>query len=248
MEAIKYCAMSRSQVSLFSLYLFYFVAVANLLEQIVQTTWLDFATKPLLMPLLLIYFLSSPGIKNAVLSRLMIGGVLFSWLGDVLLMLQAKFDGMFVFGLTAFLFAHIFYIFLYRSARFEEQQSENKSFVNTRVIFLIFIGAALIYMLRPALGELLVPVVLYTIVIIAMGIFALLRRGWTIEKSFIMVYSGALLFIMSDAMIAINKFMNPIVQARLLIMATYIAAQFLIVKGIRAHAIAEGEDESESSS
>ena len=47
--------MSRSQVFLFSLYLFYFVAVVNLLEQIIQTTWLDFATKPLLMPLLLIF-------------------------------------------------------------------------------------------------------------------------------------------------------------------------------------------------
>jgi uncharacterized membrane protein YhhN len=50
-----------------------------------------------------------------------------------------------------------------------------------------------------------------------------------------MVYSGALLFIMSDAMIAINKFLNPLVQARLLIMATYIAAQFLIVKGVLIH-------------
>ena len=68
-----------------------------------------------------------------------------------------------------------------------------------------------------------------------MGIFALIRRGWTLEKSFIMVYSGALLFIMSDALLAINKFMNPIVQARLLIMATYISAQFLIVRGIMLH-------------
>ena len=235
--------MSRSQVSLFSLFLFYFVSVVNLVEQIIQTTWLDMATKPLLMPLLLIYFLSSPEINNSKLSRLMTGGLVFSWLGDVLLMLQAKLDGMFVFGLAAFLLAHIFYIFLYRSARYVEQQSENRSFINTRVVFLIFIGAVLLYMLHPFLGELQVPVALYTVVIITMGIYALFRRGWTIEKSFVMVYSGALLFIMSDAVIAINKFMNPIVQARLLIMATYIAAQFLIVKGIRAHAIAELETE-----
>ena len=78
-----------------------------------------------------------------------------------------------------------------------------------------------------------------------MGIFALLRRGWTVDKSFIMVYSGALLFIMSDAMIAINKFMSPIIQAGLLIMATYIVAQFLIVKGILAH---ENSDTEESTS
>jgi uncharacterized membrane protein YhhN len=81
----------------------------------------------------------------------------------------------------------------------------------------------------------LVPVSLYTIVIITMAIAAVMRKGRTIDKSFIMVYSGALLFIMSDAMIAINKFLNPLVQARLLIMATYIAAQLLIIKGILIH-------------
>mgnify|MGYP000352624917 CR=1 FL=1 len=91
------------------------------------------------------------------------------------------------------------------------------------------------------------PVVLYTMVIITMAIYALLRRGWTRDKSFIMVYSGALLFIMSDAMIAINKFMNPIVQARLLIMATYIAGQFLIAKGILAHFTSEPDPEEDPS-
>jgi uncharacterized membrane protein YhhN len=90
-------------------------------------------------------------------------------------------------------------------------------------------------MLHPNLNDLLFPVILYTIVIIAMAIFAVRRKGRTIDKSFIMVYSGALLFIMSDAMIAIDKFLNPLVQARLLIMATYIAAQLLIVKGIIVH-------------
>jgi uncharacterized membrane protein YhhN len=68
-----------------------------------------------------------------------------------------------------------------------------------------------------------------------MAIAAVMRKGRTVDKSFIMVYSGALLFIMSDAMIAINKFLNPLVQARLLIMSTYIAAQLLIVKGILVH-------------
>ena len=233
--------MSRSRLSLFSLYFFYLVSIVNLVEQIIKTGWLDMATKPLLMPFLLIYFLSSLEHKNSLLSKLMTGALVFSWIGDVLLMLQGKLDGMFIYGLAAFLFAHIFYIFSYRTARFEELQSESKSFITTRIVFLVFIGVVLIYMLHPFLDNLLIPVVIYTVVIITMSIFALLRRGWTLEKSFIMVYSGALLFIMSDAMIAIDKFMNPIVQARLLIMATYIAAQFLIVKGIKAHMQGETE-------
>ena len=233
--------MSRFQLSRISLYLFYLVSVINLIEQIVKIGWLDMSTKPLLMPVLMIYYLSSKSQKTSSLSKLMIGALAFSWIGDILLMFQGKLEGIFIFGLAAFLIAHVFYIFSYKLARFDVPQSQNRSFINTRIIFLIFIGMALIYMLYPTLGNLLVPVVLYTGVIITMGIFALLRRGWTIEKSFIMVYSGALLFIMSDAIIAINKFMNPIVQARLLIMATYIAAQFLIVKGILAHENADSE-------
>ena len=239
--------MSRSRLSLFSLYFFYLVSIVNLVEQIIKTGWLDMATKPLLMPLLLIYFLSSLEHKNSLLSKLMTGALVFSWIGDVLLMLQGKLDGMFIYGLAAFLFAHIFYIFSYRTARFEELQSESKSFITTRIVFLVFIGVVLIYMLHPFLDNLLIPVVIYTVVIVTMSIFALLRRGWTLEKSFIMVYSGALLFIMSDAMIAIDKFMNPIVQARLLIMATYIAAQFLIVKGIKVHMHGETESSDDPS-
>ena len=144
-------------------------------------------------------------------------------------------DGLFVFGLGAFLIAHIFYIGAYRYARYSGVSGEPAGFIRTRIIFLVFIGGALVYLLYPNLGEMLMPVALYTIVIISMAVAAVMRKGRTVDKSFIMVYSGALLFIMSDSMIAINKFLNPLVQARLMIMATYIAAQLLIVKGILAH-------------
>lgn len=227
--------MNNKTLSQAGLYGFYFVAILNLLEQVINISWIDMATKPLLMITLLIYYLFGRKDKWSLLARLMTGALIFSWTGDVLLMLQGKVEGIFVFGLAAFLIAHIFYIFAYKQAKFSSPGELNNSFVRMRIIFLVLIGAALIYMLYPYLGELLYPVILYTIVIISMGIFALLRRGWTVDKSFIMVYSGALLFIMSDAMIAINKFMSPLFQARLLIMTTYIAAQFLIVKGILIH-------------
>ena len=227
--------MTKKQLSTYSLYAFYCISVINLFEQVINTRWLDLATKPLLMITLGLFYLLARKEKFNLLSKLMVVALVFSWCGDVLLMLQGKFESIFIFGLAAFLIAHIFYIFSYTQAKHQEPGELNPSFVRTRIIFLIFIGAALIYMLYPNLGEMLIPVMLYTIVIISMGISAVLRRGWTTDKSFIMVYSGALLFIMSDAMIGINKFMNPIIQARLLIMATYIAAQFLIVKGILIH-------------
>lgn len=224
--------MIKTKLSIYSLYAFYLFSIINLIEQVVNTGWLDLATKPFLMITLLLFYLST---RFGSLSKFIVGALAFSWIGDVLLMLQVKFEDLFLFGLAAFLIAHIYYILGFRKAKFDKIGKTNQSFMHTRLVFLIFIGGALIYMLYPYLDEMLVPVISYTVVIIFMAIAALLRRGWTVDKSFIMVYSGALLFIMSDAMIAIDKFMNPIVQARLLIMATYIAAQFLIIKGIIAH-------------
>lgn len=227
--------MKQTKLSTYIIYAFYIIAIVNLITQVVQVEWLDFATKPLLMILLLMYYLTHRNHKPYGLSKLVVGALVFSWFGDLLLMLQDKIEGLFIFGLGAFLIAHVFYIFVCRKAKYDEPGELNNSFIRTRIVFLAFIGGALIYMLYPNLGTLLIPVIIYTFVIIFMGISALLRRGWTSEKSFLMVYSGALLFIMSDAMLGIDKFMSPVIQARLLIMATYISAQFLIVKGILIH-------------
>lgn len=227
--------MTKSTLSTYARIAFYIFAILNLSEQVVKTGWLDLATKPFLMIPLLLFYLSARAKKTDSLSKFIVGALVFSWFGDLLLMLQGQFDGLFIFGLAAFLIAHICYIFGFRLAKFQATSLSNRSYMHARLVFLIFIGGTLIYMLYPYLEEMLVPVISYTVVIISMAIAALLRRGWTVDKSFTMVYSGALLFIMSDAMIAIDKFMNPIVQGRLLIMATYIAAQFLIIKGILAH-------------
>jgi len=235
--------MENTKLSTYSRYAFFGISIINLFEQVIKTGWLDLVTKPLLMIALGLFYLFARNKKFNPLAGLMTGALVFSWCGDVLLMLQNRYANIFIFGLATFLIAHIFYILVYRKAKFENQGELNPSFVRTRIIFLIFIGSMLIFMLYSNLGEMLIPVILYTGVIITMGIFAVMRRGWTTDKSFIMVYSGALLFIMSDAMIGINRFLNPIVQARLLIMATYIAAQFLIVKGILIHENFEKESE-----
>lgn len=227
--------MNKQKLSQAALYLFYGNAIINLFAQVMKSDWVDFITKPLIMSTLLVYYLAGRKEKTNNLSYLMIAAIFFSWSGDIILMLQIRHENLFVFGLGSFLVAHLCYIPAYGKAVYAEKSEESKSFIRTRIAFLIFVGLALIYILYPKLGEMLVPVSLYTIVIITMAIAAVMRKGRTIDKSFIMVYSGALLFIMSDAMIAINKFLNPLVQARLLIMATYIAAQLLIIKGILIH-------------
>jgi uncharacterized membrane protein YhhN len=227
--------MKKEKRAQFAIYFFYGNAIINLLAQIVKIDVIDYITKPLIMSSLLIYYLAGRKEKANTLTSLMIAAIFFSWCGDIILMLQGSNEKLFVFGLASFLIAHLFYIPAYGKAVNQDKSEVNQSFIRTRIAFLLFVGLALIYILYPRLEEMLIPVSLYTIVIITMAIAAVMRKGRTIDKSFIMVYSGALLFIMSDSMIAINKFLNPLVQARLLIMATYIAAQLLIVKGILMH-------------
>ena len=64
---------------------------------------------------------------------------------------------------------------------------------------------------------------------------AILQIGFTSKRSFAFIFVGALFFMVSDSLLAINKFMQPLPMASLTIMATYIVAQFLIVEGAVWH-------------
>jgi uncharacterized membrane protein YhhN len=227
--------MNKSFFSKISLYAFYVISALNLINQLVKIEWLDMATKPLLMVPLLIYYLTSRTGKTDTLTMLICGALIFSWMGDVLLMLQAENEMLFTAGLIAFLTAHILYMMGYIKAKGRSDGKSYAFFVRSRIMFLMFTGVALLYILYPVLGDLRIPVTVYTAVIISMGIAALLRRGYTNEKSFVSVYGGAVLFILSDSVLAINKFLSPVVYADLIIMASYIIAQFMIVRGILLH-------------
>lgn len=225
--------MKNAQLTRAVLYGFWIVSACNLAAQTTDIIWLDLSSKPLLMLLLMLYLWRSVGLQSMT-SRLLAMALFFSWLGDVLLMLQPQHENLFIWGLAAFLVAHLCYMVTYHFAR-GEVASAGKSYQISRVIMLLVAGLALLYLLWPGLGALKLPVTAYTCVIIAMAVMAVLRRGRTTEKSFVLVYSGALLFIMSDAMLAIQKFLEPIYMGDLWVMGTYIVAQFLIVKGLIFH-------------
>ena len=79
------------------------------------------------------------------------------------------------------------------------------------------------------------PVVAYAAVIQAMVIAAVFRWGRTANASFWAVFAGALLFMISDSLIAVNKFYTPLDGASQWIMTTYLSGQFLIVFGLLKH-------------
>jgi alkylglycerol monooxygenase len=167
-------------------------------------------TKPLLMPLLM-YLAYQKGIKNKWLYVALVG----SWLGDIFLML----DGQFIPGLVSFLFAHIAYILLFKPYY-------TFSFIPIFLLALIT-SAYLIFLLPHIPLEMKWPVITYCSVITGMGIMAssldLKSKKW--------ITLGALLFILSDSLIAYNKFYVSLPYSAFFIMGTYGAAQYLILKG-----------------
>jgi len=184
-------------------------------------------TKPLLMITLLLYFISAsrgyPSWRFYVMAALV-----FSWGGDVFLML----DGMFTPGLVSFLVAHIFYITAYQKTGAASGELRPLDVIK----FLLF-GAVVMWVLYPRLGDMLIPVLAYMLVLLSMGVWAHKRRGATTAISFTLVSAGAMLFVISDGLIAINKFAFAIPAERMLVMSTYITAQYLIIQGLLKHEV-----------
>lgn len=216
--------------------LFFLTVSGNLISHMSSAAWLEYATKPLLMILLLLIFTFSSIDQKSPAFRLTIMALTFSWLGDIFLLFQSRNEKFFMLGLGAFLIAQIIYIIDYNKMQLQiKPDKKSKVFVNIRIIFLILIGVALYSMLYNHIGELKIPIAIYTTAIITMSIVAVKRKGRTSDKSFLLIYFGALLFVMSDSMIAINQFIEPIIYGRFLIMFTYILAQYLIVMGVLKH-------------
>ena len=205
--------------------IFAFVAIAVVIATLFDIPALYMVAKPLLMITLLLHFVSAskgyPAWRGYVMAALV-----FSWGGDVLLMK----DGMFIPGLVSFLVAHVLYIISYQQTGASDGVLKPLDIIK----FMLF-GIVLIWVLYPGLGDLLIPVILYALTLLFMGIWAHKRRGATTAASFVMVSSGAMLFVLSDSLIAINKFVIEVPAERFFIMSIYIVAQYLIIQGLLKH-------------
>jgi uncharacterized membrane protein YhhN len=216
------------------LILFFVFGAGELLSIITQTPALHVASKPVLMLILAMYYWFAIRVDDR--SWMVVFALLSSGIGDILLMVAEKNEEYFLPGLGAFLMAHVCYIFSYRQYRIEAEQNGLHGIHRARLAFPIVLAVSgLIIVLYPSLGSMRVPVIIYALVILMMVLQALFRYGRTKYASFLMVMAGALLFMASDALIAINKFLKPLPQASLWIMALYIGAQFLIIQGLIRH-------------
>lgn len=211
---------------------FLIVSSGELVAIVISNFQLELVCKPLILLSLIGYYLASVETRSFVFIR----ALFFSWAGDVLLLFTSRSEIFFITGLIAFLISHILFIQVYRQHRDSNIQHELLGPQKVRYSFPIILAATgLIVILYNSLGPLRIPVMAYALVLCVMVLTALFRYGRTNSQSFWMVFSGALLFMSSDSLLAINKFFSPVAGAGVLIMITYIGAQYLIVEGILRH-------------
>ncbi len=166
-------------------------------------------SKPI--PLIILLFL----IKWKSPYNILIGlGFLFSLAGDIIL----ESFNLFVVGLVAFLIAHVFYIFAFL------KKSGKPSLINSLPFYAF--GIVFFLLLRKSLGEMALPVAVYILIITTMLWRSFVQRKIGLVEKW--AFLGALLFTLSDSLIAVSKFYQAFELSSLFIMLSYWTAQFLI--------------------
>jgi len=195
--------------------------------------------KPLLMPILMFWYYKETKIKTSF-DKIILASLFFSWWGDNFLMPAIfKTDINFLLGLASFLVAHLLYIAAFTKIKPLPNKKSiliNKPYLVIPFILLIVgLLAFLIQENNKSFIEMKMPVIVYASIIMIMVVMALNRKGRVNNNSFQLVFIGALLFMISDSVIALSRFSSLFqgkeILAGILIMVLYAMGQYLIVKG-----------------
>lgn len=212
-----------------ALWCFFVIAFAELCGEIIQNVNIIYVTKPLLMISLSTYFFFSTIQNRSRFSIFILLGLIFSIGGDTFLMFEGS--QYFMLGLGCFLITHLLYI-----AAFLNYESLSKGLIRQKIglilPFLLYLIGILSYLWQD-LAEMMIPVIVYSTVICLMAITALNLKSKLPKDIFIILFGGVLLFMLSDSIIALNKFKGDTLMIpyhRIVIMTTYIIAQYLIAK------------------
>jgi len=194
----------------------------------------SFVAKPL-TTLLIIAHAWQRGRSTPLLRRWVLVGLVFSLVGDVALLWPK--EG-FLIGLVAFLVAHLCYLWAF--TRVQPLAAWPWSFVAYGLL-----AGGILSQLWPGVPEALrLPVVAYVICLSAMGaqtaVIALRARGGSGARLAMLLAVGGLLFVISDACLATNKFAGPLPLASLWVLTTYWSAQWCIASWLAADARPSG--------
>jgi len=219
--------------------IFLLIIILNL---IVQTALFEDYTifiKPLICLSLAFYLYKESNMKIGF-NRLVFAGLIFSLMGDVMLIYAGADVYFFLYGLVSFLLAHI----LYSSAFFRDFKNnprESKYYGHLMLFVMGVYSLSYYSWIRDYLNNFRIPVLAYIFVISIMAILAAYRYRRVNLLSFRLICFGAIFFVISDSALAFRKFVEPYSFAGILIMSTYMLAQYLITVGTIERKVEIGE-------
>lgn len=220
---------------------FLIISVAHLFSIVLGFEEVRLFTKPLLMLSLLFYFWKeTEGVSHLAIIFIKVA-LITSFLGDVLLILAEDSTASqlwFLGGLGSFLIAQTSYANAFHRLFTDFRQGENSG---TSIPLKVYLLPGLFFCLMISLiwsglpDDLRIPVVVYGIAIATMVGTAMKLENDIAKTSFFLIFSGAILFMCSDSLIALNKFtdkLSDLWNPSFWIMLTYILGQTGIVVGL----------------
>lgn len=193
--------------------------------------WLEYISKPLIVLSLILFVLQQTKGQSHRFKKWIIIALFFSWFGDIFLMFTNNSENFFLLGLISFLLSHVFYIIAFTipvHKPFDVPLYKK----HTWIMILPYAFAFYVFSeLKGDLGDMALPVLIYVTVISTMLAVALNRYGKVSSSSYNWILFGAIAFVASDTVLALNKFQNEIDYARYMIMLSYMFAQYSISRG-----------------
>ncbi len=206
------------------------IVFVELAGRFTNNVTLEYPVKPLIMIWMATYFLIFRRKKQFTVPVLM--AFFFSWIGDNFLMFSDKNELFFYTGVGGFFFAQLTYIYIF--TRYSETGGQGflQKHLITGFLFIAYV-AGIYYLLYPGLEGMMRPIIfIYALSLIGMSMWALNRHGRVNYLSYLLVFIGSVLFVMSDSLLAVNKFYMEVPLAGFWIMITYIPAQYMIMRGL----------------
>jgi len=191
-------------------------------SQVKERRSLHLVTKPLATAMIIAAAGIAASPVPAAYKTLVLAGLALSLLGDIALMYPDKW---FTAGLAAFLAAQIFYILAFRP------RPGHPVSIGTLLPYILF-GLLMFFLLAPRLGPMKVPVFVYVAAITTMAGFAAARYVDMGGTKTLLAFLGGVLFLVSDSVLAYDRFARKVPNARILVLGTYFPAQILIALSI----------------
>lgn len=192
--------------------------------------WVHYVCKPLTTGLLLWRVLAQDMPVSSRYRKLVAVGMTLSLIGDICLMLPAD---LFVPGLVAFLLAHVCYIAVFAPGSAPRARG-------AALGLLVLVAALNLIGLLPRIEAALRGPVLAYVAVLTLMVAAALARAWTPmlvsahPRSTRLAAIGAVCFMLSDSLLAWNKFGGGVPMEALLVLGTYFFAQWCIARSVEA--------------